>query len=85
MPQLTDTDPVAEWFKWWHVKLGADEDPRFLETWERALKIGQRVGVQRTARWAGLMPILNDMHHFWMETAVDNDVDLEAAYLQDPT
>lgn len=64
-------DSTEEWFKFWHGYLHADEDPRFLATWERALKIGQRQGYERTKYWAGLIPLLEDLLAVEHELAVE--------------
>jgi len=65
------TDAAAEWFRFWHGYLHADEDPRFVATWERALKVGQKLGHERTKYWAGLVPLLEDLLAVERELAVE--------------
>lgn len=65
------TDAASEWFRFWHGYLHADEDPRFLATWERALKVGRRLGYESTKYWAGLVPLLEDLLAVERELAID--------------
>ena len=74
---MTATDAVEEWFKFWHGYLHADDDPRFLATWERALKVGRRLGYEQTKYWAGLIPLLEDLLAVEHELAVDRQLEDE--------
>jgi hypothetical protein len=71
--EAVPTDPASEWFKWWKGYLASDEDPRFRHTWDRAVKVGQRVAIERTASWAGLVPLLQDVLDYLIETAIERE------------
>jgi len=81
MPQsqagtAVSTDPAGEWFRFWRSYLDKDEDPRFRHTWERGVKVGQRVAIERTASWAGLVPLLQDVLDYLIETAIERAADM---------
>ena len=71
--EAVPTDPAAEFFRFRHGVLQGDDDPRFRTTWERAIKVGQRVAIERTASWAGLVPLLQDVLDYLIETAIEKD------------
>lgn len=65
------TDARAAWWAW---RKGSSwsEDP--LANYEFGLKIGQRLAIERTASWAGLVPLLQDVLDYLIQTAVERDM-----------
>jgi len=71
------TDPSAAWFAWRGAlaKRGdpAGDDP--LANYEFGLKVGQRIALERTATWAGLVPLLQDVLTYLTELAIERDAE----------
>lgn len=64
------TDPRGAWFAWRTRHLEAEP----LEAYEWGVKIGQRVAIERTAQWAGLVPLLQDVLDYLIESAIERDM-----------
>ena len=67
---VTSTDPRSVWYAWRHGSSVRD-DP--LANYEFGLKIGQRIAIERTAAWAGLVPLLQDVLDYLIETAIERN------------
>jgi len=70
------TDPRSVWYAWRHGSSSRD-DP--LANYEFGLRIGQRLAIERTASWAGLVPLLQDVLDYLIETAVEREAQREEA------
>jgi hypothetical protein len=46
-----------------------------LANYEYGVKVGQRLAIERTAAWAGLVPLLQDVLDYLIETAIQRDID----------
>jgi len=45
------------------------------------VKIGQRLAIERTASWSGLVPLLQDVLDYLVETAIERAADMGGADL----
>jgi hypothetical protein len=62
------TDPRSAWYAW-RSRSSQRDDP--LANYEFGVRIGQRVAIERTASWAGLVPLLQDVLDYLIETAIE--------------
>jgi hypothetical protein len=73
--QQQETDPRAAWYAWRTAatKRGdpLSDDP--LANYEFGVKIGQRLALERTASWSGLVPLLQDVLDYLVETAIEHE------------
>jgi hypothetical protein len=68
------TDPRAAWYAWRNAgRNPLAYDP--LANYEYGVKVGQRLAIERTASWAGLVPLLQDVLDYLIETAIQRDID----------
>jgi len=65
---VTATDPRSAWYAW-RSRSSQRDDP--LANYEFGVKVGQRVAIERTASWAGLVPLLQDVLDYLIETAIE--------------
>jgi hypothetical protein len=68
---VTSTDPRGAWYAW-RSRSSQRDDP--LANYEYGVRIGQRVAIERTASWAGLVPLLQDVLDYLIETAIERDM-----------
>ncbi len=81
MNDMQETDPRSAWYAWRTAatKRGdpMSDDP--LANYEFGVKIGQRMALERTASWAGLVPLLQDVLDYLVQTAIDQESTKPAA------
>lgn len=70
--EAVPTDPRAAWYAW-RSRATMRDDP--LSNYEFGLKVGQRMAIERTASWAGLVPLLQDVLDYLIDTAVQREAD----------
>jgi len=70
---VTSTDPRSAWYAW-RSRSSQRDDP--LANYEYGVRIGQRVAIERTASWAGLVPLLQDVLDYLVETAIERTADM---------
>lgn len=82
MPQTSPGEAVpsnsrSAWYAW-RTAMAKRGDPRSddpLANYEFGVRIGQRMAIDRTAQWAGLVPVLQDVLDYLLELAIERDMD----------
>lgn len=69
------TNPRDVWYAWRTAmaKRGDPAGDEPLACYEFGVHIGQKMALERTAKWAGLVPLLQDVQQYLIELAVERE------------
>ena len=67
------TDAMSAWFAWRAKYPERADDP--IASYEFGVKIGQALAIERTASWAGLVPLLQDVLDYLIALAIEREAE----------